>query len=196
MKKPCPEKGTRAFTKHMMAAVLLCALLGLYVYRHYVSAREVPWLKTSAEAPVSIIEIAGDVSNPGVFFFDHDPTIAEVLGASGAQRACRQRDGSNSVDRVLTAGTLLQVRSVQEGFAIDLLEMGAGKKVLFEIPLDLNAVSEEDLITIPGIGPGTSQKIVAYRNNHGNFPNVEALNNVKGIGKKKFRKIEKYFFAE
>jgi len=179
----------------MMAAVLLCALLGAYVYRHYFSAREVPWLNMSAEAPVSIIEIAGDVSNPGVFFFDHTPTIDEALGASGEQRARRQVDGSDPVDSALTTGSLLQVHSVQDGVAIDLLEIEAEKRVLFEIPLDLNAVSEDDLVTIPGIGPGTSREIVVYRNNHGNFPNVEALKNVKGIGKKKFSRIEKYFFA-
>jgi len=193
MKKPYPETGTLAGTKHMVAAVLLCALLGLYVYRHYFSARELPSLKTNAQAPLSIVEVAGDVSNPGVFFFDHAPTVAEALVASGEHRACHQLEASNAVSRELATGTLLQVHRAQDGIAIDFLQMEAEKKVLFEIPLDLNAVSEEDLVHIPGIGPGTAHEIVAHRNNHGNFPNVEALKNVKGIGNKKLRRIEKHF---
>ena len=73
--------------------------------------------------------------------------------------------------------------------------MKAEKRILFKIPLDLNAVSEEDLLSIPGIGPKTSQEIVAYRNKHGHFRKVEALTNVKGIGNKTLRKIQKYFFT-
>lgn len=194
-KKPYRDTGSSACTKHTMAAVLLCALLGLYMYRHYFSVRELPLLETKVRAPFIIIEVAGDVSNPGVVFFDHSPTVAEALAASGASRECLQADSSKAAGRELTTGTLIQVHRAQRGGAIDLFQMDAEKRILFEIPLDLNAVSEEDLSSIPGIGPKTSQEIVAYRNKHGHFPKVEALTNVKGIGNKTLRKIQKYFFT-
>jgi len=192
-KKPYRETGSSACTKHTMAAVLLCALLGLYMYRHYFSARELSLLETNARAPLIIIEVKGDVSNPGVFYFDHSPTVAEALGASGENIEYLQANSSKAPGRELTTGTLIQVHRAQKGVAIDLFQMEAEKRILFEIPLDLNAVSEEDLSSIPGIGPKTSQKIVAYREKHGYFPKVEALKNVKGIGNKKFRRIQKYF---
>jgi competence ComEA-like helix-hairpin-helix protein len=116
--------------------------------------------------------------------------------ASGEQGGCRGSEGSEATNRALAPGALLKVHCAEGEVAVDLLEMEPAKKVLFEIPLDLNAVSEEDLVTIPGIGPRTSQEIVAYRNKHGNFPNVKALRRVKGIGKKKLEKLEKYFYAQ
>ena len=151
-----------------MAAVVLCAVLGLFLYRHYYcSPREFPLAETHTRAPVSIIEVAGDVSNPGVFFFDHAPTVAEVLAACGERGGRIKADSSKAAGCTLTTGTLLRVERTPGGGAIDFLQMGAGKRVLFEIPIDLNAISEEDLLSIPGIGPATARKIIAYRKKQG-----------------------------
>jgi competence protein ComEA len=70
--------------------------------------------------------------------------------------------------------------------------MEAEKRVLFEIPLDLNTVSTKDLLNIPGIGPETAQAIIAHRRMHGEFASLEALKNVKGIGPKRFRSIKRF----
>jgi competence protein ComEA len=194
MKKTHPEVVVRsARTTHAMAAVFLCAVLALYAYRHYFSEGRLPALETSSGASLTIIEVAGDTSNPGVFFFDHAPTVAEALAASGEQSVFHQVDASDASSGELTTGTLVRVQRAEDGIAVNLLQMEAEKRVLFEIPLDLNGVSEEDLVSIPGIGPGTAREIVAYRKNHGNFPNVEALKSVKGIGNKKFGEIKKWF---
>jgi len=48
--------------------------------------------------------------------------------------------------------------------------------------LDLNSASAEELQTLPGIGPAKARAIVAYREAHGPFANVEGLLAVPGIG--------------
>jgi len=195
-KKRYRESGRSARINPIMAALLLCALLGSYVYRHHWSKRDLSLPETDARAPVSVIEVAGDVSNPGVLFFDHAPTAAEVLAAHGEGIVGIEADSYKAADRALTTGTSLRVHRVPGGVAIDLSLMDAEKRILLEIPLDLNAVSEEDLVSIPGIGLKTAQEIVAYRNKFGLFPEVAALKNVKGIGNHRFRKVEKYFFTK
>ncbi len=55
--------------------------------------------------------------------------------------------------------------------------------------LDLNQATEQDLDTLPGIGPQLAERIMEYRRSVGAFHSSEELRAVKGIGKKKFERI-------
>ncbi len=55
--------------------------------------------------------------------------------------------------------------------------------------VSINSADLEKLMTLPGIGRSTAEKIIAYREENGSFYSLEDLMNVKGIGKKKFEKI-------
>jgi competence protein ComEA len=55
--------------------------------------------------------------------------------------------------------------------------------------LDLNRATEQDLETLPGIGPVLAQRIVQYRQSRGAFQEVGQLREVKGIGTKTFDRI-------
>ncbi|MBC8415107.1 MAG: helix-hairpin-helix domain-containing protein [Candidatus Cloacimonetes bacterium] len=63
----------------------------------------------------------------------------------------------------------------------------------YEIKYDLNNVTKEELITIPGIGEKKAEDILEFRNIQG-FRSKRDLMNIKGIGEKSFVKIEKYFY--
>jgi len=49
-------------------------------------------------------------------------------------------------------------------------------------PSHLNSATLEQLDALPGVGPVTAQKIVAYRQEHGGFGSVDELDAVPGIG--------------
>lgn len=53
----------------------------------------------------------------------------------------------------------------------------------------LNSATRTELERVPGIGPVTAQRILAYRAMNGRFRTVDDLLNVKGIGPKKMLKI-------
>ncbi|WP_375432967.1 helix-hairpin-helix domain-containing protein [uncultured Friedmanniella sp.] len=56
-------------------------------------------------------------------------------------------------------------------------------------PLDLNAATEPQLEELPGVGPVTAGKIIAWRAEHGRFSRVEELREVDGIGPKTYAEI-------
>jgi len=54
--------------------------------------------------------------------------------------------------------------------------------------VNVNSASAKELQKVDGIGAKTAAKIVAYREEHGAFKNVDELLKIKGIGKKKLEK--------
>lgn len=58
--------------------------------------------------------------------------------------------------------------------------------------LDLNVVSSEELVAVPGIGPRMAQAIVDLRAKKGSFKAIEDLLEVSGIKEKKLAALAKY----
>jgi competence protein ComEA len=58
--------------------------------------------------------------------------------------------------------------------------------------ISLNAGQLADLEKLPGVGPGIAQRIIDYRSEHGPFQSLDELRNVKGIGEKRFAKMEPF----
>ena len=62
--------------------------------------------------------------------------------------------------------------------------------------LNINTASVEELQTLPNIGVQMAQRIVNYREQHGKFASMEALQNVKGIGAKTLEKLRPFVDAQ
>ena len=56
--------------------------------------------------------------------------------------------------------------------------------------INLNTATIDQLMTLPGIGQKTAERILEYRTKSGGFKKIEDLMNVKGIGEKSFLKIK------
>ncbi|HIF83516.1 MAG TPA: helix-hairpin-helix domain-containing protein [Candidatus Marinimicrobia bacterium] len=62
--------------------------------------------------------------------------------------------------------------------------------------VNINTSNKADMMTIPGIGPVTAERIILHREDHGLFNSVEELLNVKGLGPKTLEKIRTYIKIE
>ncbi len=71
-----------------------------------------------------------------------------------------------------------------------LIEKGEGVRV------DLNAAALSDLMTLPGVGEKTAQRIIEYRIEHGNYSSIDSVMKVHGIGPEKFKKIIPYIMVK
>ena len=62
--------------------------------------------------------------------------------------------------------------------------------------LNINTASAKELQTLPNIGTQMGKRIVAYREQHGKFASVDALQDVKGIGAKTLEKLRPFVDAK
>ena len=67
----------------------------------------------------------------------------------------------------------------------------ADKPASSDVPeqIDINRASQQELETLPGIGPVLAGRIVEWRTVHGSFQCLEDLKLVKGIGEKTVQRL-------
>lgn len=63
-------------------------------------------------------------------------------------------------------------------------------------PVNINRGSAEDFLHLPGIGPVLAERIIRYRREHGTFGSIRDIQNVKGIGEKRFAQLEPYIHID
>ncbi len=61
--------------------------------------------------------------------------------------------------------------------------------------LNINTATAEELSALDGIGDSIAQKIIAYREENGDFSDISEIMNVKGIGKSKYEAIKDKIFV-
>lgn len=61
--------------------------------------------------------------------------------------------------------------------------------------IDLNQATQEELMTIYGIGEALSRNIIQHREQEGPYASAEALLGVPGIGEKRLELMRKFVYA-
>lgn len=69
---------------------------------------------------------------------------------------------------------------------------GVTTATMVQQKLDLNRVSLEELIGVPGIGPHVAQAIIDLRSKKGSFSRIEELLGITGIKEKKLAALSGY----
>ena len=129
----------------------------------------------AAAAPV-VVDVAGAVRRPGLYHLARDARVADAIAAAGGALPRADVDAVNLAAPVADGVQVLVPRRVAGG-ASPGAPGGAGAG-----PVNLNSATAEELDTLPGIGPSTAAKIVAYRQAHGAFRSLSELDAVPGIG--------------
>ena len=164
------------------ALVVVALLVGLRHFHRNASPRPVAPLRTAAPQRVAarlVIDVAGAVRHPGLYRLAPGTRIADALARAGGASA------KADLNLVNLAAPLA------DGEQVVVPERGSGAAAGSPTgPLDLNTASAEQLDALPGIGPATAEKIVAYRQVHGPFRSVDDLDGVPGIGSSRIAQLK------
>lgn len=138
------------------------------------------------------VHLAGAVQRPGLYKLALDSRINDALVSAGGLSAEADRvwfDKNINLAQKLTDGSKLyfpfkgEKPPTSQNSSTVLSQQSGGK-------INLNTASLNELDTLPGIGPVTSQKIINYREKNGPFTKVEDLLKVPGIGDKLFSQLK------
>ena len=137
---------------------------------------------------IACVYICGQVKHPGVYQVSTDGRINDVLKMAGGFTKKAQRDALNLAEPV-SDGERIYVLSKKEAQKAEKADESAG-----ETPggstVNLNSASQQELMTLPGIGASKAQAIIEYREKNGRFTKIEDLKKVSGIGDATFSNIE------
>jgi competence protein ComEA len=131
-----------------------------------------------------VVDVVGAVRLPGLHSLAQGTRIADAVEAAGGATA---RADLALVNLAAPLADGEQIVVPVRGAAQTAVP-GAGSSPT--APLDLNTATAEQLDALPGVGPATAAKIVAFRLAHGSFHSVEELDAVPGIGPARIEQLK------
>ena len=130
-----------------------------------------------AAAGAIYVHILGEVTNPGLYELREGDRAVDAVAAAGGFTEAADAGGVN-LARFLSDGEQIVVPAIGQTSA-------AAPGVASDGRVNLNTADAATLDTLPGVGPATAAKILAWREQHGRFESVEDLLDVGGIGEAK-----------
>jgi competence protein ComEA len=167
----------------LAAAVVVAALLVLGLRHHgggRTAAPAVAPVRVARPAAVKqvVVDVVGAVRRPGLYRLREGTRIADAVGKAGGATAKADLALVNLAAPLADGEQVVVPTRGAAGDAAASPPAGPSPAA----PLDLNTADAEQLDTLPGIGPSTAAKIVAFRQAHGPFRSLGELDAVPGIG--------------
>ena len=146
-------------------------------------------LTEAAPERTIFVHVAGSVSAPGLYELDEGARVNDAIKIAGWFTDEADQTSLN-LARTLTDGEQLFVPSkTGESSSVASnasISFGSNSNTSGTAPkINVNRASEDDLQSIPGVGPSLAAKIIKDRENNGPFASVDDLTRVSGIGEKK-----------
>jgi competence protein ComEA len=126
-----------------------------------------------------LVHVVGAVRRPGVYELDTGARARDAVAAAGGATGRAVLDGLNLAATVADGEQVVVPVRGKGG------PVGAAPAPGKPPVVRLNEADATALDALPGVGPATAQRIVAWREEHGPFASVEGLLDVPGIGEAK-----------
>lgn len=162
----------------------------------------------------AIVQVSGAIKKPGVYDLTTDKRVMDAIAQAGGTVVGADLSKINQAAK-LVDGTVLNIPAADDvdnsacyaeylvggvpHAAASFQAKGSskgGKSSKKNSPapgsISINNATAEELDQLPGIGPSTAQKIIAYRQQHGQFKSIDELLAVKGIGPKKLEAMRPF----
>ena len=147
-----------------------------------------PSSSATPSAATVVVHVAGKVRRPGLVRTKAGSRVAEVLAAAGGTLPGVDLSTLNLARPVTDGEQILVGVPATAGAPTAGASQPAGSSS--DAPLDLNTATLAQLEALPGVGPVLAERILAWRNEHGRFTTTDELQEVPGVGPKKFESLK------
>lgn len=139
------------------------------------------------------IHISGEVNNPGVVNIESDKRLSDAVDKLGGITENADLNNINLAMKIEDAKHYIIPRigeEVKDNEAINNENENKNSENINSNKININQATVEELDRLPGVGQATANKIINYREEHGDFKSIEELKDVNGIGNKKYEEIK------
>jgi competence protein ComEA len=164
--------------------------------------------------PVIWVDVAGAVRRPGLYSLPDGARVAAALERAGGVGRKADRAAVNLAAKLtdgqqvfvpargrggVSAGAAGASASGASGAVGGASGTGgstagssgtAGGGASAGAPISLSAATQAELEQLDGIGPALAQRIIEYREQNGGFKSIDQLQEVSGIGEKRFEALK------
>jgi competence protein ComEA len=165
--------------------------LPVSVSTHPPSASSPAASTSSSPRPRIVVHVVGAVRRPGLVRLPHGSRVQDAIDAAGGLRSSAA-PGELNLAQILTDGQQVLVGSrAHPGGRLSGggNDSGSGASSGSSPQVDLNTATATQLDSLPGVGPVTAERILAWRTEHGRFRRIDELQEVEGIGPKTYADI-------
>ena len=130
------------------------------------------------------VQVSGAVKKPGIYELPMGSRVYEVIEMAGGLTEDADESSLNQAAK-LTDEQKIVVLTHAEAEA----QMQQATEEQSSL-VDLNTATQEELMTLTGVGESKAKAIIVYRKEHGNFTKIEDIMNISGIKEGAFNKIK------
>ena len=128
------------------------------------------------------VHVSGEVQSPGLYRLSPGSRVDDAVQAAGGATGEADLQRLNLAARLADGQQVAVPRKAEPRAAAS---PGAGTPGL----VNINVASAAELDTLPGVGPVTAQRIIAYREQNGPFTSVEQLREARLVNATTFERI-------
>lgn len=160
--------------------------------------------KNGDNQEIIAIHITGEIKKEGIIYLKQGSRIDDAIKEAGGITKNANLSRVN-LAYILSDGQKIYIPNKNEKEDIkEYIISNSGENIILEegntnnsesmkgkkIMVNINTASQEELETLPGIGPSLALRIIEYRESNGKFKKIEDLQNIKGIGDSKYGNIK------
>jgi len=139
-----------------------------------------------------MVQVSGAVVDPGVYSLPPGSRVNDAIQAAGGTLPSANALSLN-LARLLEDGQAVRIPTLALTLTRVLVTATPEPTATPYSPfININTATQAELESLPGIGPVLAQRIIAYRQKHGDFAAIEDVKKVYGVSAETFEMIEDF----
>ncbi len=146
--------------------------------------------ETVNESTSIVVEVKGAVQKPGVYTFQSEDRIEEAIRRAGGFTRKADTIEINQAAKLEDSMMIYvpkQGESVRQPPVATAVTPSGDQK---SQSVNVNQADATELQTVNGIGPAKAEAIIAYREEHGEFQQIDDLRKISGFGEKTVERLK------